>query len=127
MKLAVQIIGVLIACAGLFLLITPEYLYGLVERNMAESYFYYSAIIGRSTLGILLILAAKQSKYPTAILIIGIITVLAAVIFIFIGHDNFQGFIANIMEFYRPYARIWALAAIAMGAFLVYAFMKQKE
>ena len=113
--------------AGISLLINPEILIGWIEKNMETTSLYISAIAVRLVFGILFILAAKESKYPTVIKFLGYLFIIAAIIFIFIGQESFQDFISLFFPDVRPYASLSGLLAIAFGGFIIYAFSRNKE
>ncbi|MDF1868002.1 MAG: hypothetical protein P1U70_24495 [Saprospiraceae bacterium] len=127
MKLIINLFGILILILGISLLIKPEIIYGWMEDNMESKSLYISAIIFRLVFGILLIMGAKKAKFPRVIKFIGYIAIIAAVSFIFMGHENFRHIIVSLIPEFRPYASISGLIGMALGAFLVYASTTNKE
>lgn len=122
MKICIQIIGVLIIIAGLVLLISPNSIFGWLEDNYNSKGFYFAAIGFRLILGGLLLYTARESRYPLAMKIIGLIALIAALSFIFIGFENFQQIIESIMPDIRPFAPIGSIIGLFLGCFLFYAF-----
>jgi len=127
MKLAIKLFGILMLLLGISLLIKPEIIIGHIENNMENTSLYIFAIVIRLVLGILFIVAAKESRFTGVIKFLGYLFVLAAIILLFIGQENFQHFISSLIPQVKPFAPLSGLLAIAFGGFLIYAFMKKKE
>ena len=126
MKLVIKLLGILLILAGISFIIYPEFIFGWLEDNTENSSLYISAIVGRFVLGIILIMAAKESKFPLFFKIFGYLAVIAAIVFIFIGHENFQHFMASIIAEFKSYARISGLIVVAVGGLFIYAFSRKK-
>jgi hypothetical protein len=127
MKLFIKGIGIFILLVGLSLLIKPEFLYTWLKDSIETNYLYISAIVFRLAMGVLFLLAAKQSKYPGGIKFIGILAILAALIFFFMGSENFREFFSSLIPYFNSYAPISGLVAMLFGAFLIYAFTGNKK
>jgi len=127
MKLIIRLFGILSLLAGIALLINPEIIIGWIEENMENTSLYISAIVVRFFIGILFIVASRQSKYPGVIKFFGYLFIIAAIIFIFIGLESFQVFIASLIPDVKPFAPVSGLLSIAFGGFLIYAFSRNKE
>ena len=127
MKLIIKLLGILFLLIGISLLIKPEIIIGWIKDNVENTSLYISAIVVRLVLGILFIIAAKESKYPGVIKFFGYITIIAAIIFIFMGHERFQDSISSLIPVFKPYAPVIGLVGMAFGGFLVYAFPKSKD
>ena len=126
MKLIVKLFGLLMLLTGISLLINPEIIIGWIEENMENTSLYIFAIVVRLVLGILFIAAAKESKYPGVIKFLGYLFIMAAIIFIFIGHESFQDFLSSLIPDIKPYAHLSGLFVMAFGGFLIYAFSRNK-
>ncbi|MCY1633801.1 hypothetical protein [Marinifilum sp. D737] len=122
MKPSIKIFGILLILAGISLLCAPEIIFGFLDSNKEELWVYVVAIVVRLVIGAILILSAKQSKHPLAVKIIGGMFVLVALIFLFIGQQNLQEFIATVLTVFTPYAPFVGLVSIAFGSFFIYAF-----
>ena len=127
MKLIIKILGILILLIGISLLIKPEFVFGWIEDNMLNNSLYIFAIVMRLIFGIILIIAAKGSKYPGIIKFFGYLAVIAAIVFIFMGQTNFMDFVSSGIPAIKPYAAVVGLVAMAIGGFLVYAFLGNKK
>lgn len=121
MKVSIKIFGILLILAGISLLFAPEIIFDFLDSNK-EEFWVYVAIVVRLVLGAILILSAKKSKHPLAVKIIGGMFVLVALIFLFIGQQNLQEFIATVLTVFTPYAPFVGLVSIAFGSFFIYAF-----
>ena len=113
--------------AGISLLINHKFIIGWIEDNMESTLLYISAIVARLVLGVLFIVAAKESKYPVVIKFFGYLFVIAAIIFVFMGQESFQHFIASLIADVKPFAPVSGLVSIAFGGFLIYAFSSNGE
>lgn len=113
--------------AGILLLIKPDIIIGWIENKMENISLYIFAIVVRLVFGILFIMAAKESRYPGVLKFIGYLFVLAAIILIVIGQENFQHFIYSLIPDVEPFAPFIGLLAMAFGGFLIYAFSRNKE
>jgi hypothetical protein len=122
MRLLFILLGALIVIAGIVLLISPEILFNVLEDNSNNSWVYIGAIVIRLILGVLLILYARESKYPMAIKVVGYIAVIAAIMLIFIGQEGFQDLISEVLHVFSSFGRIAGFVVIALGGFLMYAF-----
>ena len=127
MKLIIKPLAILIALFGILIIINPETFFGWIENNRTNTMFYYSVIAGRLVFGILFIIAAKYSKYPNLIKFLGYVAIIAAIIFIFIGHNGFQDFLSSMIPSAKPFGPGVGLFGIALGSFLIYAFSSNKE
>lgn len=125
MKLIIRILGILFILIGISFLIEPEGVYSWGEENSGDIRFYLFIIVVRLVLGGMLILAAKESKYPSVIKFIGYLVIIAAIILIIIGHQNFQDIISSLIPIFKPYAPMSGLTGIALGGFLIYAFSRK--
>ena len=122
MVLFIKLLGVLIILAGIAVLINPTGLYSYIESSLDHYWLYITAIILRASMGLLLIAAAKQSKFPVVIKFIGYVTVLAAIVFLLIGQTKFQEFMSSMMDTLQPVTWMSGLLAAAFGTFLIYSF-----
>ncbi len=127
MKLFIQFFSILLILAGLSFLFDPEIITGFLEVNSQALWLYISAIVARLVLGAVLIKSANMTRYPVAIKIFGYLVVLAAIIFIFIGRENFQDFMSAIIPFIKPYGRLAGILVMVFGGLLFYAYSDKKK
>lgn len=122
MKLVFQTLGILFILIGLSFLFAPTFVLDWLEANNSSTAVYASAIIARLVLGGLLVLAAKDSRFPILIQIFGYLLIVVALVFVVIGQQSFQQLITSIIPAVKPYARFTGLLVITFGGFFVYAF-----
>lgn len=127
MRITIVIFGILLILAGLSLVVDPDIIYDFLIGKEDKLWLYIIALSVRLLLGAFLIISASKSKYPIAIRVFGIIFIVAAVIIIFIGHENFQDLISTLIPELRPLGRIGGLLSMALGGFFVYAFTGGKK
>lgn len=113
--------------SGISLLIKPEIIFDWIENNMESTSMYIFAIVVRLVIGALFIVAARESKFPGVMKILGFLFIIAAIVFVFIGQESFHDFVNSIIPEVKPYARVSGLLGIAFGGFLIYAFSRDKE
>lgn len=117
------IFGLLTALAGVVIVINPETIFGYLKKNVHKSSVHFLAVVLRLVLGILLIQYADVSRFPLAIQILGWLSIAAAVALAAIGRRGFQALMAWAFGMINRYGHIAGLVALAIGAFLVYAFV----
>lgn len=127
MKLVVTSFGILMLFSGILLIVKPGFIFGFMENNMESTSLYIFAIVVRLVLGIIFIVAAKASKYPTAIKFLGYLFLAAASLLIFMGQENFQHFIKSAIPNLRPFTTLIGLFSMVFGGFLIYAFQGKKS
>jgi hypothetical protein len=92
--------------AGISIMIFPENVFSWIESSAENPSFRIIAIVGRFILGILLILAAKESKHPIVIKVFGYLSIIAAIVFLFIGHESFKEFISSLLLMSSPFHQL---------------------
>ena len=122
MALIIKLFGALMILASTVLLIKPAFIFGWIDNNPESTLLYAFAIALRLAVGVLLVLAAKESRYPGVIRILGYLFVIAALSFVVIGQQRFQDFITFLMPRVKPFAALGGLWGAALGGFLIYAF-----
>jgi len=127
MKLAIYAFATLLLVAGLVLIIKPDLVVNLIESNKEKTWLYILAILIRAVLGIFFILSAHTSKYPMAFKIIGLLFILSAIFFLFIGQNNFQSFISTAASRFTPFAPISGVLSLAFGGFIIFAIQKNSK
>jgi len=125
MSVLFKILGLSIIIAGISLIVKPDFLLAWFENNISNTKMYFAAIGIRLILGILLIVAANQSKFPPLIKALGAISIIAALVFLVIGHEQFVEFITMILDSFRSLAPLAAVLSIVIGSFLIIAFSKR--
>ncbi len=127
MALIIKCLGSLIIFAGIAVIFNPSGFYEWIESSLDKQWMYVAAIVLRASLGILLIVTAKHSRFPFPIKVIGYITVLAAIVLMCIGQVRFQEFISSMMDTIQPFAWISGVIAAIAGIFLIYSFTNNMQ
>jgi hypothetical protein len=123
MTLFIIIFGALICLAGLVILVRPATVFGLLRKNSDKIGLYVLAVVVRLVLGAFLVIQAGASKFPHVIEFIGWLSIIAAVVLAVIGRKNFSKLMAWALSKVKTWGRLSGLLAMALGAFLVYAFI----
>ena len=119
MRVAALIIGLLVAALGLVGMAAPEVLLRLVWKIHLPPALYLAALL-RVAFGIVVILAAPDSRLPTALRILGVIMILAGVLTPFFGVQIAELALKSGAK--DPGTiRAFAAVALALGGFIVYA------
>ena len=72
-------------------------------------------------MGIICVLGANQTRWPTFILVVGIVLIVAGVLLPFIGMERIERFANFWLQLPDGVIRVWAVMAMAFGAVLVWA------
>jgi len=126
-KLGIKLFGVFFLISGISFFIWPEMVFDWLTNNSENASSYIFAIFFRLILGFLLIIAARESKYPSVIKYLGYLIILVAIILVAIGQDGFQNLVNSVIPNIKPYAPVSGLFAIAFGGFFLYSFLEHKE
>ncbi len=120
MAFLIVLLGLLIAALGVVGSLRPHLVSGAVLgwRPRARGYV---AIGVRVVFGVVLLLGAADSRFPTVFYVLGCIAIVAAVVLAFLGASRTGELVQWWFERPAVLIRIWLLAAIPFGAFLVYA------
>jgi hypothetical protein len=121
MNYIIMLFGAATLVAGIIIVINPESIFGLLRRKFESLGMHILAVVIRIIIGTALILHAAQSRYPTAILILGWISLGAAVFLGIMGRTNFKRLMSWALGLAPSFGRIGGLIAILFGAFLIHA------
>ena len=121
MNYIVILFGAATLVAGIIILINPETVFGLLRRKSESPGMHILAVVVRIILGVALLLCAAESKYPTAILILGWISIVAASVLGIMGRTNFRRLMSWALSLKPSIGRIGGFIAILFGAFLIHA------
>ena len=121
MNYIVMLFGAATIAAGIVIVINPESVFGLMRRKLNSLGLHILAVVVRIIIGIALIICAAESKYPTAILILGWISIVAASVLGIMGRANFKRLMSWALSIAPSFGRIGGLLAILFGGFLLYA------
>jgi hypothetical protein len=121
LQAAVIGIGLIISLICLTGVILPARLLHAIRAAWQYHGALFVAVMARLTIGALLVLAAPHSRYPLTLATLGWLAIMVALLIPVIGRNR----IGQLLEwwFRRSAAgiRLWSLAGLAFGCFLVYA------
>lgn len=121
MSYIILLFGIMIAIAGVMIIIKPENIFNLIRNNAESLSLHIFAVVVRLILGAALLTYAASSKYPFVIEVIGWISISAAIILGLIGRTRFKGLIAWALSFASSFGRVGGVFALLFGLFLMYA------
>jgi hypothetical protein len=120
MRTAAMIIGVVIVIQGLAGLAAPDAFANLVRQIQEPPVLYLAAVV-RVAFGVVLFLAALGSRAPLALRSLGVLMTIGGLLTPFFGVELARVVLGWWSEGGPLVVRIWAAAALAIGAFIVYA------
>ncbi len=120
MILVALVLSVFIVALGVFGIIAPSRLLAVARSFQTPAGLYFAAAF-RFVLGVALLLAARTSRSPQLVYLLGLIILIAGLMTPFFGLERFR----RLLDWWSAqgpvFKRIWAGLAFALGAFLVYA------
>lgn len=120
MAIVVPVLGVVIALIGLMGLANPRSLIALVQRWRSPGRFWFAAVI-RVVLGVVFLVVAPDCRAPLVVRLVGLVSIVAAVAILISGRVRLDAFLEWWLRRPPKLLRLWAAAAIAFGALLIYA------
>jgi len=126
MRYVILTLGAIFILIGVSVLFDPLILSEFLEANANRPFLYYSAIILRIAIGLILIIMADQSRFPTPVKVLGWLVLLTAFALILISHGQFQELVASVQGIIQWWGRAVAIVLFGIGAFLIYAFPKKR-
>ena len=121
MNYIIILFGIATIVAGVIIVINPDTVFGLLRRKLESLGLHILAVVVRIILGAALIICAAGSKYPSAILILGWISIVAAAVLGIIGRTNFKRLMSWALSVAPSFGRLGGLLAILFGGFLIHA------
>jgi hypothetical protein len=88
----------------------------LIERDAG----IHAAILVRVVLGLALLGAASDSRFPLTFRVLGWIAIIAAIGIVVIGKARLRGFVSRFYRLQPGFVRAWLLIGLVFGGFLVY-------
>lgn len=120
MSLLVALFGLLMSIIGVIGMVHPERLIGFAKSWHTPIGLYLAATV-RIVLGLLLFLAAPDSRTPDMLRIVGVIILVVGLSTPFLGLERF----GRLLEWWAvrgsAFRRAWAGCALALGLLLIYA------
>ena len=120
MRIAALSIGLLIVAQGILGLFAPDLFVGLVRAFQTPPVIYVAAVI-RFVFGVVLFRVAPLSRAPTALRGLGALIAIGGLLTPFIGIPFARIVLGWWSDGGPAIVRVWAAAALLLGAFIVYA------
>lgn len=121
MKSIILLVAVLLLTTGVFILVKPMIVFGVMGAYSKSIKLQIFAVVFRLLLGVVLLASAHNSKFPLTFEVIGWLSIVAALVFSLIGRNKFMKLIEWAMTLVPRYGRFSGLFAILFGGFLGYA------
>ncbi|MCZ6641864.1 MAG: hypothetical protein O7F71_09840 [Gammaproteobacteria bacterium] len=115
------LLGLLIGVAGIMVIARPSRVGDVAERMLTTSAIKAGAILGRIAIGILLLLAAPDTRLPTFMTILGFLSIIGGVALAVMKEawvNTLVGWWANQSE---TILRVWGVLITLFGGVIVYA------
>ncbi len=122
MKFLLQILGLVIILIGITLLVAPDIIINWMESRLEKKSLYRLAIGVRIVFGMLLLFVASRSKFPMVLRFFGVVSILAAIFFLFLGHQGFIELLTTMLPKIKSFAWLSGLVGIGIGGLLLYSF-----
>jgi len=119
MASVVLIIGVIVLVISAAALLAPGVFRGMLRVFRPRGMLYVGAFI-RIVVGIVLLLAAPECRFPLGVRILGVFTVVAGVVLPFFNKTAKNALFDWVAEMPNSGLRGFALMGIVLGAFLMY-------
>ena len=120
MNYIILIFAVLMVLGGIVLLLNPGYIFTPIKKYVASPWLHFFAIIVRLVFGIVLLIAAAESKYPCALQVFGWLLISTALVLAIIGRARFQVLIKWALKLSPLLQQLAAVFAVLLGGFLIY-------
>jgi uncharacterized membrane protein YidH (DUF202 family) len=102
-------------------LVKPAIVFDLIRGHSDTVSLHVLAVALRLVLGIVLLIVAGSSKYPLALQVLGVFTIVAAVVLFAIGRTNFNKLISWASGLPSSFGKVSGFFALLLGGFLIYA------
>ena len=120
--IVILVLGITVCALSAWGIYAPERLWKLVGV-MDQDWGIYAAVIMRLLLGLALIIAAPDSRFPLVFQGLGWIAIVAAMVLVFAGRERIRRFVAWLKRFSQATVRLWLMFGIAFGVFLIHGIL----
>ena len=117
----VLLFGVFILLGSVTLIVNPKYILGIFANYGDTPGLHIFAIIVRIILGIALVIAAADSKYPIALQILGWLTLIVVLVLSAMGRERFKSLIKWSLGINPSIQRMMGVFGILFGSLLFHA------
>ncbi len=115
--------GLITFLTGSIILVNPEFIFGPLKKNSEKLWIQILAVGVRLAIGVLLIVHAAASRFPTLIEILGWFSIGAAFVLGVMGRRRFLSLMSWAFSLSERFGRAGGSIAMTFGAFLVYSFV----
>lgn len=115
----VLVMGVAISALSLWGMFSPNRFRGFVREALEEDWGIHAAVVVRIFLGLALIIAAADSRFPILFQSIGWLALIAAVVLMLAGRVRLLGILVWIEKFSTTAVRLWMLSGLLFGGLLI--------
>ncbi|NNG17902.1 MAG: hypothetical protein HKM89_15610 [Gemmatimonadales bacterium] len=120
MAILVSLVGLALVLVGVFGTVSPDRLADTVRAWSVRGRFL-TVVIVRLVIGVTFILAAPETRFPTAILVLGVLVLVAAVALMFAGSKRVDALIQWWFRQSKGFTRSGSMLVAVLGGALVYA------
>jgi hypothetical protein len=120
MATLVSLVGLALILVGIFGIASPQRLADIVQTWSVRGRFL-TAVVVRLVIGITFVFAAPATRFPTAILVLGVMALVVAVALMLVGSKRVDALIQWWFRQSAGFTRGWSILAVLLGAVLVYA------
>jgi hypothetical protein len=119
-RIVIGAFGLAVFVLSIWGMFAPLKLIELVKSIAVGKWGMHVAVIVRIVLGAALIVAAAQSRFPTAFQVLGWLTLAAALGLLLVGQRGMGRVVAWFEHFSPALVRAWLLLGLAFGGVLFY-------
>ena len=120
----VAIFGILMMLLSVVMIINPDAWANGIVKFSEKKWFHPFEIISRFVFGLLFVLFARQTPYPTLILIIGYLLIAVSIGLLFTPPSKHKQFAVWSAQKFRDKFRWFGFGSFLFGAFLIYAAIR---
>ncbi|MEZ5478157.1 MAG: hypothetical protein R3E95_11950 [Thiolinea sp.] len=121
MSLLLTLLGLIIIFLGISMLLKPDGLPGMVKLYADETGLQVMASVGRILIGTALLVYADYSRLPGILTLLGWLSVISGLVFLFMPQHRFREFILLMLDKAQSFGQIAGAVVTLMGVILVYA------
>jgi hypothetical protein len=121
MTILIALFGILIAAACIWGIVAPRYMVDKIVKFWNQPAGLWLAIGVRVVVGVLFILAAAETRYPTFFQIFGVLILVAAAAIPIVGKERLTRLINWFTGMPTLAIRLWLIIGLAFSLFIVYA------
>ncbi len=115
------LLGLLIIVAGIVVIARPSRVGDIADRMLTTSAIKAGAILGRIAIGILLLLAAPDTRLPTFMTILGFLSIIGGVALAIMKEAWVNGLVGWWANQSKTILRVWGVLIALFGSVIVYA------